>query len=533
MKIKVLLVMLTILFNVAFSQDAFDYQLELTPVEIQDLPGIHSYAFAQHDGKWLVIGGRLDGLHARQPFNTFPQPYNNSNIYVLDINAQQFWTASVNSLPTGLSEQLQSTNMNFYQDGDSLYIIGGYAYSPSTDDHITFPYLTSIQVSSLIEAVISGSPISTFFKQITDDHFAITGGQLGKIGNIFYLVGGQRFDGLYNPMGHPTYTQTYADQIQKFTINNSGDLLSFDNYSSISDPVHLRRRDYNLIPQIFPDGSEGYTISSGVFQATIDLPFLYPVDINTNGYTPITNFNQYLSNYHSANACLYDNASNQMHAIFFGGMSQYYYESGELIQDDQVPFVKTISRLTRYADSSLQEYQLPVEMPALLGASAEFILNEDLPHFDNDIIRLNEIDQDTILIGHILGGIYSSTLNPFSNNQTSATNAENTVYTIKLIRGTQTGVYKIEGTNPFDFNLYPNPADNHINVNYHLEKPSAVEYFITASDGQLLQQGKITQTKMGENTKTFFIDQSIPSQLLYITLVLDHTFFVTKKLSKN
>ena len=149
-------------------------------------------------------------------------------------------------------------------------------------------------------------------------------------------------------MGHPTFTQTYTDQIQKFTIDNSGNQLSYDNYTSISDPVHLRRRDYNLIPQIFPDGTEGYTISSGVFQATVDLPFLYPVDINANGYMPITNFNQYLSNYHSATACLYDDASNQMHAIFFGGMSQYYYQDGELIQDDQVPFVKTISRLTRF-----------------------------------------------------------------------------------------------------------------------------------------------------------------------------------------
>ncbi|PLW94470.1 MAG: hypothetical protein C0591_12770 [Marinilabiliales bacterium] len=521
------------LLNIGFAQDAFDYQLELTPVEIQELPGIHSYAFAQHDDKWLIIGGRLDGLHARQPFNTFPYPYNNSDIYVIDINTLQFWTASVGSLSTNLSEQLQSTNMNFFQDGDSLYIIGGYAYSPTADDHITFPYLTSVQVSSLMDAIINGNPITPFFKQIADDHFAVTGGQLGKIENTFYLVGGQRFEGLYNPMGHPTFTQTYADQIQKFTIDNSGNQLSYDNYTSISDPVHLRRRDYNLIPQMFPDGTEGYTISSGVFQATVDLPFLYPVDINANEYMPITNFNQYLSNYHSATACLYDHASNQMHAIFFGGMSQYYYQDGELIQDDQVPFVKTISRLTRFSDSSLQEYQLSVEMPALLGASAEFILNENLPHYDSDIIKLDVIDQDTILIGHVFGGIYSPTLNPFSNNQTSETNAENTIYAIKLIRGTQTGIHKIEGSNPFDFNLYPNPAEDHIKVTYELTEPASVGYFITTSDGQLLQQGEITETQMGENTKTFLIDQNIPSQLLYITLVFDNAFFVSKKLSKN
>ena len=94
-------------------------------------------------------------------------------------------------------------------------------------------------------------------------------------------------------------------------------------------------------------------------------------------------------------------------------------------------------------------------------------------------------------------------------------------------------MHKIEGSNPFDFNLYPNPAEDHIKVTYELTEPASVGYFITASEGQLLQQGEITPTKLGKNTKTFLIDQSIPSQLLYITLVFDNTFFVTKKLSKN
>jgi hypothetical protein len=29
-----------------------------------------------------------------------------------------------------------------------------------------------------------------------------------------------------------------------------------------------------------------------------------------------------------------------MHNLFFGGISQYYYNNGTLIQDDTVPFVK-------------------------------------------------------------------------------------------------------------------------------------------------------------------------------------------------
>jgi hypothetical protein len=419
------------------AQDAFDYELQITPVFIPDLPGLHSYAFAQHDNKWLIIGGRTDGLHARQPFNAFPQAHNNTNIYVIDVYEQNFWTVSINSLPTGLKEQLQSTNMNFFQDSDTLYFIGGYAYAASEDDHITFTNLTSIHVSGLMNAVINGQSILPYFKQISDDVFAVCGGQLGKIGDTYYQVGGHRFDGRYNPFGFPTYTQTYTNQIRKFTVNNSGDQLSFGNYEAITDTIHLHRRDYNLLPQIFADGTPGYTISSGVFQAETDLPFLYPVDITEAGYTPIPDFDQYLSNYHSAKVCFFDSLHNQMHALFFGGMSQFYYQNGELIQDDLVTFVRTISRLTRYADGSLQEHLLPIEMPALQGASAEFIFNPMLPHTNSKIIKLSEVNSDTLLIGHIYGGIQSPLLNPFFSNQTHLTWADTTIFAVRLIKQTQ------------------------------------------------------------------------------------------------
>ena len=117
------------------AQTTFDYNVVLNPVSVSGLPGLHSYAFGQHNGKWLIIGGRKDGVHARQPFNSFPGAQNNTDISVVDIATQQSWSASVNSLPVGIKEQLQSTNMNFYQDGDALFIIGGYAYAASADDH--------------------------------------------------------------------------------------------------------------------------------------------------------------------------------------------------------------------------------------------------------------------------------------------------------------------------------------------------------------------------------------------------------------
>ena len=512
-----------------FSQSTFDYQIQLNPITIPNFPGIHSYAFAQHEGKWLIVGGRVDGIHARQPFNSFPASSNNTSIFVVDVATSQFWSASVNSLPTSLKEQLQATNFNFYQDGETLFIIGGYAFSATANDHITFNKLTSIDVPNLISAVVNGTAISSYFKQMTDENLAVNGGQLGKIGNTFYLVGGHRFDGRYNPLNNPTYTQTYTNGIKKFQIDNSGSQLSISNYQVITDAVHLHRRDYNLLPQIFPDGSQGYMISSGVFQIIVDLPFLYPVDIKESGYVPQTTFNQYLSNYHSAKSCLYDGVNNRMHNLFFGGMSQYYYNGTTLVQDNNVPFVNTISRVTRFADGSLQEYQMPETMPSLKGASAEFIPNKSLPHFENEVLKLDEITADEFVIGHIVGGLSSPTQNPFSVNQTNTTSANPTIYEVKLIRNEPLKVHEIEGKNPFTMTVSPNPtSSNIVKINFNMPYVTTIDYFVSSLDGKIISDGEIEDVTLGKNAMDFELDNT-SDKMVIVTFIFDNKFYVSQK----
>ena len=530
---NILIVFLLAFFQSTTAQSTFEYDVVLTPVSVSGLPGLHSYAFAQHNEKWLIIGGRKDGVHARQPFNAFSGAQNNTNIYVVDIATQQSWSVSVNSLPTGIKEQLQSTNMNFYQDGDTLFIVGGYAYSTTAADHKTFNNLTSVDVPNLINAIVAGTPITSYFKQITNDVFAITGGQLGKIGSTFYLVGGHRFDGRYNPMNNPTFTQTYSNAIRKFTIDNSGSNLSYANYEEVVDAVHLHRRDYNLLPQIFPNGELGYTISSGVFQIAVDLPFLYPVDIKAGGYYPQTQFNQYLSNYHSGKVCLYDASNNRMHNLFFGGMSQYYYSNGTLLQDDTVPFVKTISRTTRFADGSLLEYQLPVEMPNLKGAGAEFIPNENLPHYSNEVIQLSNITDNEFVIGHLFGGIQSSSSSAFTDNQTNLTSAEPTVYEVKLVKNTTLSTPQINGENPFSFTVSPNPTENDtVRVEFELPYKAKLNYIISGLDGKIIEEGEIEDAKVGKNAMNFDV-LFVNTKMVFITFIFDDKYYVSKRVIKK
>lgn len=520
----------TLLFGIPLTaQNSFNYELELEAIDIPNMPGIHSYAFGQYADRILLIGGRVDGLHARQPFNAFPAASSNTMLYVVDIENEQVFSKDLTSLSSSLQEQLQSTNMNYFQDGNTLFIIGGYGFSTTENDHITYPFLTSIDVPQAIEAVAGNQAITPYFKQLEDPIFANTGGQLGKIGNTFYLVGGQKFDGRYNPMNHPTFVQTYIEKIQKFTINTNGGQLSYGNYSAITDQVHLHRRDYNLLPQIFPDGTEGYMISSGVFQINVDLPFLYPVDITENGYTPQTNFNQQLSNYHSGHAALYDEDANEMHMLFFGGMSQYYYQNDVLVQDDNVPFVKTISLLTRKSDGALEEHALPIEMPNLAGASAEFIPNENLPYTANDILELDLIGEDTFTIGYIIGGIQSNSLNPFTINNTDDTEAASTIYAVKLMKtDSPTGIRTVAQSNPFHFEVSPNPASKKIQVSFELEKPVSVDYFISDMQGKILESKELFVRK-GQNEVDIQVDKNWKTEYVIVNLSFADKHYVSKK----
>ena len=530
-----IILMVVLFFGINYSngQNSFPYELQLTPISIPNLPGLHSYAFGQHEGKWLVIGGRKDGIHARQPFNSFPSGSNNTDIYVIDVATQQFWSASVNVLPTGIKEQLQATNMNFYQDGNTLYIVGGYAFSASANNHVTFDKLTSVDVPNTINAIMASADINGFFKQIANPIFQNSGGQMGKIGSTFYLVGGQTFTGRYNPMNNPTFTQTYQSKIQKFTIDNDGTQLSFGNYEALSDAVHLRRRDYNLVPQVYPNGELGYMISSGVFQINADLPFLYPVDVKSSGYEPHTDFNQYLSNYHSGKIGLFNATDNAMHSLFFGGISQYYYNGTTLVQDNTVPFVKTISRVTRDSDGNLTEHNFPIEMPNLKGAGAELIPNLDLPHYSNEVIKLSEIVANEFVIGHIYGGILSPSTSPFTNNQTTTTSADPTIYEVKLVYNASLSFPTIDGSNPFSFSVFPNPTSSDtVQVKLNLPVMGAVDYFVTSLDGRLLDDGEIVQLNAGENMLDFEL-VSEGNKIVMLTFVFDNKFYSTQKIVRK
>lgn len=412
------------------------YSISLEPITIVGFTGLHSFATAQHEGKWLLIGGRTDGLHRRQPFASFAASGNNLNIFVIDPQAKQSMSAPIKDLPPALNEQMQSTNMQFIQRGKTLYLIGGYGYSKSAGDHITHDKMTAVKVDCLVAAVQNGSTIEPCFRQIADPIFAVTGGQIGRIGDTYFLVGGQRFDGRYNPMGPdhgPGFSQQYTDRITRFSIFDDGKVLRVENAVSAVDKANLHRRDFNMLSQIFPGNSPGFTVFSGVFQVGANIPFTNSVDVLAKSHSVNDGFIQYLSHYHSAKVALYDAAEQRMENIFFGGISQYEEVSGTLKRNDDVPFTKVISKVSRDKAGKMTETKLG-EMPGFLGASAEFLVDSQLPAYENEIVKLNEIEGDRVLLGHIVGGISSRSKSIFFSHSGMESEASKLVFKVWLTK---------------------------------------------------------------------------------------------------
>ena len=208
---------------------------------------------------------------------------------------QIHWTtAMAATMFTGL----QSTNMQSYQRGEQLYVLGGKGYSAAAGVHVTHGLVTAINVPATIAAILAGASMAPHFRQVADERLAVTGDYLGKRDGMFYLAGGQPFTGRYHPMGPshgPGFVQEYTNEIRRIHIQDDGTTLAITDYAAWHDDANLHCRDYNMVPQVFPDGSSGFTMFSGVFQYDQNVPWLNTVDIHASGHQVVADFQQLVS----------------------------------------------------------------------------------------------------------------------------------------------------------------------------------------------------------------------------------------------
>lgn len=510
-----IIILWLILAGIALHAQDVPFRLSLDPVLISGLSGVQSFVYGHHDGKYLILGGRLDGLHRRQPPVAFDIPGHNTSLLVLDPAAGSFWTAPLSVLSSSHQEQLSSTNMAFQQIGETLYTVGGYGYSFAEGDHTTYPYLMAIEVPAVIAAVINGEMYADYFTQYYDSCFAVTGGHMDVIGDTLFLVGGQQFEGRYNPQGPthgPGFFQAYTNAIRRFVVQKSGNTLEIQFLPEIVDSVYLHRRDFNVVPQIFPGGKQGLTAFSGVFQVDTDLPFLDAVNIDAEGYEPALDFEQYFNHYHCAIIPIYSAASGEMHNVFFGGIAQFYMDNGVLVQDDQVPFVKSIARVSRDQEGKMTEHLLDIEMPGYFGSGSEFLPALNIPRFTNGVIDMDALEKgDSILLGYVFGGIQSSARNIFFINNGTQSEATATLFKVYLHPQTSSWLNPgaIRGSADMQVRLFPNPAKEEIKVQFVLtDFESHVQISLLDSQGRTKVSRKLKD--MAEGVHTVSVQLALP-----------------------
>ena len=475
------------------AQTAAPFDVILEPITISGLPGIQSYTAAEHDGKWLIIGGRLDGLHQRQPWQSFDNAGHNRDVYVIDPATASYWHAPLSGLSNDtLEAQLAATNANFIQKDSLLLVTGGYGLSAEAV-HITHPMLTIVNVPVMMDQIVQQGQISTTSIQtLTDTNFAVTGGRLLQIDTTYLLIGGQRFDGQYNPMGHNTYVQQYTNAIRRFSLQGTFPNLSVQHHSAIVDTAELHRRDYNVTYM-----TDGNTVSinawSGVFQYNADLPFLHPVEISSSSATPISGFSQYLNHYHCPTLSLWADSAAQMHTLFFGGIAEYYYDAnGTLVHDNDVPFVNTIASVTK-ENGGYTERVLNETMPNYLGAGAEFFVNEDLDFKAANIVDMDAFSEDTVHVGYIYGGINSPGRNVFFTGMTNTSTASSTIYKVWFVKSASIGVEEQTDVpkKKIGAQIIPNSRASKLEIRLHAPQTAATSIKVYAMDGKLIWEDEL------------------------------------------
>ncbi|NNF59252.1 MAG: T9SS type A sorting domain-containing protein [Rhodothermaceae bacterium] len=390
------------------AQDATPYfTVELEEISVLNAPALHSSAVGQHNGLWVFVTGRTNGLHdLGVNSDAFPDEFANGAVVVYDPMNDQRWTASLDGLADSLADPLRSTNSQFHQAGTVLYVIGGYGTSTAAGEQITFDTLTAFDLPDLIAAVQNGTDLNPHLRQTSDSQLAVTGGHLIEHNGRYHLVGGHRFDGRY--LGGAS--QAYTEAIRSFTLTDDEMALTLSDFTELSDAENLHRRDGNVGPVVYPDGREAFALYGGVFNAATR-PYRTPIYVDDGGLTAEA-FEAQFGHYTAPLLSLYDADTEAMQTVFFGGMGQFFVEypgtdSSHVAEDIFVPFIDDVSVLARSSDGTLAEFVLDnVRMPGLLGTNAAYFPNPAVPTYDNGVVMLRELSGRT-LVGHIHGGIES------------------------------------------------------------------------------------------------------------------------------
>jgi hypothetical protein len=553
MRKLVLFILLCITSIPLYSQSTVPFTVEIQEFQRQNAPALQSFAVGRHNNYLLLIGGRTNGMHSfpLPPLGGFPAIYANSNFFVYDPITDSVWQRSIYAdLSLSVASQFRSTNMQSIQNGNTLYLTGGYGKDSSgalvlLDSFVTFPKLSAINVSGMINAIKTNSSVAPFVRQMTDTMFAVTGGELRRIDNSYYLVVGQKFTGKY---AFPqTFVQQYTNCIKKFDIEDNGTTINITNKSYMYDTANLHRRDLNVVPQITnPSGAHGITIYGGVFDANNN-PYLNPVYITPSSATVDLSFQQRYSQYSCPVLPVYDSVRNNMSNVFFGGISLYNYDTllHQSVIDTTgcggtpcIPFIPDLTVITKFSNGTSKDSVLPIRFPQnrMLGSEARLLMEENVPMYSNRVVKLQSLSGRTF-VGYIYGGIEAFTANPLvqmirtrGRNNGTASDASNSIFRV-YITPNSVGINPLGNYLPEDYKLlqnYPNPFNPTTKIKFDIPLSGFVALKVYDVMGREIENLVNLELKAG-SYEIEFNGMNKASGIYYYKIITDK-FQETKKM---
>ncbi len=442
-------------------------------------PALHSHQVASTDSDdWLLIGGRggpaelimgqktpqisQTGLHGFNPpaakVDNFPRKSYNTNLWVYNPTTGAVVSFDTEQLPVDLARPLQATSQQswFDRDTDTLTLIGGYGWNADLTDMVTFDTMIQVNVSDLVAAIkagVSADQVSGLFQMTSDPLLQVTGGDLIKSGNDFFLVMGQKFMGQYFAFGVGVpggATQEYTEEVRQITMVPGA--FKILNIAQLSQPdrAELHRRDLNV--EITIDATTGQPligIYGGVFKGGGPLGFEKPILFEpSNGSFSVQDTGVQLFNgYATSVVPIWSDTDQIMSQVFFGGIGHGVYnlhDEPSGLDNDGMPFGSDISVLTHSKDGSWAEYVLMDPTPGnqLVGANSSFVPKPSLrtsgTFQHENVLMLDALPADgPVLIGWIYGGIWAEMPQPpkhVAQGDEVPTHATNQIFEVYVSR---------------------------------------------------------------------------------------------------
>ena len=116
-------------------------------------------------------------------------------------------------------------------------------------------------------------------------------------------------------------------------------------------------------------------------------------------------------------------------------------------------------------------------------------------------------------------------------NNTEDTEARDVLYQLRLIprSTTQSDQQVIDKPHLYQLSVFPNPTKGAFTLAIKGPPFGQAHYFISTSDGRWIDRGQIRPEELYEGQIQFAIDPSVGADSLFITLVVDNTYYLSEK----